>query len=134
MEKFLSTEMVCLYDIYTDFIYNIHLIIYIRIINKLSRRTSCGFFFQSGRFLTLTGYYLQECIMFIFMNRHYFSSNLPSHSYNNRNCFYEYPVHRLTRTVRGAKYYCTEYFNQLPLSMRQLEHLNNSKKELNKFP
>lgn len=105
----------------------------VRIINKLNVRTSCRGFFKRSNFLTVTALHIEESIMFLYKNRDYFSSNLPTHSYNNRNNFYIYPVHRLTVTEKGAKYSCMKYFNKLPLSIRQIENISSFKKRLHRF-
>lgn len=105
----------------------------VRTINKLDFRASCRGYFKSSNFLTVIALHIEECIMFLFKNRDYFSSNLPSHSHNNRNCLYVYPVHRLTVTERGAKYSCMKYYNKLPPRIRQIDQQNRFKKELHKF-
>lgn len=105
----------------------------VRIINKLNFRESCRCSFKNNNILTVTALYIKECLMFLVKNRDYFSSNLPSHSYNNRNCIYVYPVHRLTGTEKGAKYSSMRFFNMLPLSIRQIKDQNRFKKELHKF-
>lgn len=105
----------------------------IRIIKKLSFRTSCRGIFRQNRILTVSALYIKECIMFILKNREYFHENVPTHSYNNRNQLYVYPVHRLSITERGAKYSCIKFFNALPSRIRFIQDDKIFKKEVHKF-
>lgn len=105
----------------------------LRIMLGLKSRETCRGKFRSNNILTVSAIYVQECILFFFNNKHLFNDNVPQMVYPTRTMNYNYPVHRLTMSERGALYSCIKLYNKLPRVIREESELRSFKRELHRL-
>lgn len=102
----------------------------LRVVLQLQIQESCRGKFKAHNLLTLSGIYIQECLLFLFKNKHLFRDNLPNREYNTRMIDYIYPKHRLTMSEKGTFYKCMKLFNKLPSAVKIIDELTAFKKQI----
>lgn len=103
----------------------------IRILLELKALESCRGKFRQANLLTVHAVFIQECLLFLFKNKHLFSECIPQGNYNTRFHNYVYPKHRLTLFEKGPMYNCIRFYNHLPCDIKKLEDLKEFKKGVN---
>lgn len=89
----------------------------LRTMLKMRMSDSCRGRFRENGLLTVPAIHIQECLMFLFKNKHYFEEKTQS-GYVTRSTQLKYPKHRLTLTEKGPEYAAVTYFNSLPRNIR----------------
>lgn len=105
----------------------------LRIMLGMKCTESCRGKFRENGLRTVTGLYIQECLLFLFKNRQYFSDNIAQSVYETRSLDYIYPKHRLTLTEKGAHYNCLKFHNALPHSLKETRNLIEFKNKVQKM-
>ncbi|XP_045470695.1 uncharacterized protein LOC123677982 [Harmonia axyridis] len=102
----------------------------IRTMAGIGYRESCRGHFRRAKILTLSGVYIQECLLFFYKNRELFKEYEPQNVYETRTNNYSYPIHHLTMTKKTALYSCLRLFNRLPNKIKIAGPINRFKKEV----
>lgn len=91
----------------------------IRIIANLKFRDDCRSYFKSLRIMTLPAVYIFNCLIHVKKNYNDFSSL--DHIYNTRHKNMLQPeFNRLSCTRNSLRYYCSVFYNKLPLNIKEL--------------
>lgn len=99
----------------------------IRVMFGMRRIESCRGIFRENGLLTAPAIHIQECLLFVFKNRHYFKEKTAS-QYETRTTTLKYPKHRLTLTEKGPEYRCIRYYNKIANYIREESSLKHLKK------
>lgn len=105
----------------------------IRLIYNMASKDSCRNVFKINSLLTVYGLYIYECILFLFNNKSIFKKHSQNHNYNTRTLNFDFPVHRLTLTEKGAYYMCIKCFNKLPREIKCIQINRVFKKKVRKL-
>ncbi|KAK9879321.1 hypothetical protein WA026_004174 [Henosepilachna vigintioctopunctata] len=98
----------------------------LRYILKMKSADSCRGKFCENGLLTIAAIHIQECLLFLFKNKHRFEQKT-STEYNTRTTQLKYPAHKLAFTERCPEYMCTRYFNKIRPTMRAEKNIKKFK-------
>ncbi|XP_044766451.1 uncharacterized protein LOC123322572 [Coccinella septempunctata] len=99
---------------------------------QMTSRESCRGIFRQNNLLTAIAIHIQECLIFVFKNKHYFQTKSVT-TYNTRTTKLKYPKHRLTLTEKGPEYSCIKYYNKVTDHIRETTALKIFKKQIFKL-
>lgn len=104
----------------------------IRTVRKMNFNESCRGIFKSEKIMTVYALYIYECLVYFYMNRECFESNI-IHQYNTRKNLLNYPAHKLAITEKSPLYMCLKFYNELPLTLRLCGKLSEFKFKLKNY-
>lgn len=104
----------------------------LRVMLRLSSRTSCRGLFKSQGILTTTGLYIFKCLVFMRKNGHYFEQYRNLNNTRRIHVFH-LPKISLTLSQRNVEYMCLKLYNKLPRDIQMLSNLKKFKVALRLF-